>query len=401
MRSWPRCRLLQDPIDRIARTLSESASNDLPVTEVAMPAAGTAAPSAHAARAGRWRIAALLVLLAIAVAALGVAWRGQQRVRALEQELVKRQQDSAGEATEARLLSKQAHELAQEAAAKSALLEARVQEVALQRTQLEELLSALSRSRDENLVADIDAGIRVALQQTAITGSAAPLVAALQQADERLARVAQPRLEPVRRAIARDLDRIRSVGVADLASLAIKLDEAARLVDEAPLLAFEPPKPEARPARPAPARPAPRGAASAPAAAAPASAPMPLPEWLPVSVATWWRSMWFETRDLLRVSRVDQPQAMLLAPEQSFFLRENLKLKLLNARLALLSRQFDIAQNDLQAALAATEAWFDRSGRKTVLLTELLRAVASQARQAGVPRPDDTLTALATAAAGR
>jgi uroporphyrin-3 C-methyltransferase len=101
---------------------------------------------------------------------------------------------------------------------------------------------------------------------------------------------------------------------------------------------------------------------------------------------------------LVRVTRIDQPEAMLLAPEQSYFLRENLKLKLLNARLALLSRQFDVAQADVQGAIAATERHFDRSARKTVALLELLRGVAVQTRQAGVPRPDDTLSALATAA---
>jgi 2-dehydro-3-deoxyglucarate aldolase/4-hydroxy-2-oxoheptanedioate aldolase len=46
---------------------------------------------------------------------------------------------------------------------------------------------------------------------------------------------------------------------------------------------------------------------------------------------------------------------MLIAPEQAFFLRENLKLRLLNARLALLSRQFDTAQADLSDALAALD----------------------------------------------
>ncbi|WP_253950464.1 uroporphyrinogen-III C-methyltransferase, partial [Methylibium sp. T29] len=91
------------------------------------------------------------------------------------------------------------------------------------------------------------------------------------------------------------------------------------------------------------------------------------------------------------MTRIDQPQAMLLAPEQGFFLRENLKLRLLNARLALMSRQFDTAQSDLQAAVAAVDNYFDRGARKTQLLTELLRSVVPQARQAGVPRPDDTL----------
>src|SRR5205814_8559909 len=160
----------------------------------------------------------------------------------LQQELVRRQQDSQGQAAEAHMLAKQAQEGMRESAAKLALLEARVAEVAIQRGQLEELIQSLSRSRDENALTDIDASIRCPLQQTAITGSAEPLVSALKQSDERLARYNQPRLEGVRRAIARDLDRVKAVGVADLPSLSIKLDEAVRLVDELPLLAVAEPR---------------------------------------------------------------------------------------------------------------------------------------------------------------
>jgi uroporphyrin-3 C-methyltransferase len=104
---------------------------------------------------------------------------------------------------------------------------------------------------------------------------------------------------------------------------------------------------------------------------------------------------------LVRVTRIDRPDAVLLAPEQSFFVKENVKLRLLNARLALLSRQFDTAQNDLQVALVALDRYFDRSSRRTVLAVELIRQVAAQARHGGVPRPDDTLAAVTAAAAGR
>jgi hypothetical protein len=90
------------------------------------------------------------------------------------------------------------------------LLEARVAETSLQRTQIEELIQSLARSRDENVLADVDAAIRVAMQQTAITGSSEPLVVTLKQADERLARFNQPRLERVRRAMAQDLETRRS-----------------------------------------------------------------------------------------------------------------------------------------------------------------------------------------------
>ena len=191
-----------------------------PETIQAPPATPATPPRGMAVVAG--------VLLVASVVALALAWRADQRVGSLEQELVRRQQDSAKQAVEAQMLAKQANEGMGAAAAKVALLEARVAEVALQRTQLEELIQQLSRSRDENVLADVDAAVRVAVQQSAITGSAEPLAAALRQSEERLARMNQPRLERVRRALARDLDRVRAVAISDIASLTIKIDEAIR-----------------------------------------------------------------------------------------------------------------------------------------------------------------------------
>ncbi len=216
-----------------------------------------------------WLLAVLIGgALLLGVAALGLAWNTQQRVRSLEPELVRRQADSQGQAAEARVLARAAQDLARETAAKAALLEARVAEASMQRSQVEELLQSVSRSRDENVVADVEAAIRVALQQSALTGSAEPLIATLKQADERLARYNQPRLERVRRAVNRDLDRVKALGVIDIASLTLRLDEVVRLVDELPLLALA----EQRNKTAAAARPA-----SAPASPRPQPRPLPLP----------------------------------------------------------------------------------------------------------------------------
>jgi uroporphyrin-3 C-methyltransferase len=111
--------------------------------------------------------------------------------------------------------------------------------------------------------------------------------------------------------------------------------------------------------------------------------------------------VWAEVRSLLRVTRVDTPEAALLAPEQAFFVRENLKLRLLNARLALMSRQFDIAQADLRESQAVLERYFDRSSRRVAATGETLRSVAAQSRQLVVPRPEASLAALAAVSAGR
>ena len=376
------------------------------MTEPLAPPAVAASPAPAVAPAqgdthllpGRWIAAAAVLLAALCAAAVMFAWNTQQRVKGLEQQLVKRQQDSGAQAAEAQMLAKQAQESSRDAAAKLALLEARVAEASLQRTQLEDLIQAVSRSRDENLLADVEASIRVALQQTAITGSAEPLVIALNQAEERLARQNQPRVEGVRRAIAQDLERVRGAAAVDVSTLAIRLDEVVRLVDELPLLSA----PQAqRAAGQAAARSsaAPAAVAAGPAASAPAD-----PAWTEVLGERWaalGARFWAEVRGLVRVTPIDRPEAMLIAPEQAYFLRENLKLRLLNARLALLSRQYDTAQADLRDALAALERYFDRSARRTTQAIDLLKQVSAQAQQVVVPRPDATLAAIAALAGPR
>ena len=373
---------------------------------VADPApSGAAGPAGLGPLSGNGALLALALAGGLAVVAITLALMGQQRTKALEQELVRRQQDSQSQAIEAHALAKQAQDAARAAESKVLVLESRVAETALQRSQLEDLIQQLSRSRDENVLADVDAAVRVAVQQSAITGSAEPLAAALRQSEERLARLNQPRVERVRRALARDLDRVRAVAVSDIASLTIKLDEAARNVDDLPLLA----QPERRGAGVRPEGPAlasasvSASAATRPPAAA-SSAAFGAADWLPWLQAQWTAvggRVWSEVKSLVRVTQIEHPDAMLVAPEQAWFLRENLKLRLLNARLALLSRQFDTAQADLRDAQVVLDRYFDRSARRVMLTADLVRQVSAQARQLSLPRPDESLAALAAAQAGR
>ena len=384
----------------------------VPSSDSTAPVA-TAAAAAGAAGAGSERPAdatpfrsprvlsfAVLALSVLALVALGFAWRAEQRVRSSERELVKRQQDSALLVTEATLVARQAQEGAREAAAKVALLEARLNEVAVQREQLEALVQSVARTRDENLVADSEATLRAGLQQSALTGSAEPVVAALKQIDDRFARANQPRLEPVRRALARDLDRVQAASVADVSTLSIKLEEAVRMVDELPLLSAAEPRRDL-------ARPSAAAASAAPeaASAAASDSAASFGGWLSREFGEASRAfadtVWAEVRSLVRITRIDHPEAMLVAPDQAFFLRENMKLRLLNARLSLLARQFDAAQVDLRWAVGAVERYCDRSSKRTQIALALLTQVSQQARQSAPPRPDDTFAALAAVAGAR
>lgn len=320
-------------------------------------------------------IIALGFVAVVALLTVGLLW---QKVTGMQEQLARQSAEAQSQSLEARALAKQAVALAQETAARAAVMDSRLSEVALQRSQLDELMQSLSRSRDENLVVDIDAALRLAQQQAQLTGSVEPLLAALKSADQRIVRAAQPRLALLQRAIARDIDRVKSSAVSDTPSMLIKLDELVRLADE---LVLTNAVGAARPDQKTSQSP---------------GAPLAL---------DWWQSglqlVLGEARNLVRVSRIETPEAALLSPEQAFFLRENLKLKLLNARLGLLARQIESARADLLDADSMLKKYFDASARKTQTTAALLQQVQLQMRTLQIPRVDDSLAVLATAAAGR
>ena len=369
-----------------------------PVTDAAPQISPPPAPGradALPAAAKRW----LLVLGALALCGAAGSLLVWQKLANVQQQLARQSADSGLQATQALATARQAQEQAMDTAAKLSVTEAKLAEVSLQRTQLEELMQSLSRSRDENLVVDIDASLRLAQQQSQLSGSIEPLLAALKSADARVARASQPRLAQLQRAIGRDTVRIKATTLADIPTLLIKLDELVSLADDLPgaNAVGNPPGTGA-----ANANAANGNAANAAGTAQPSASARRQPA---EEMLSWTMRLWAlvqdEIRSLVRVSRVEAPEAALLSPEQAFFVRENLKLRLLNARLGLMSRQLDSARSDLATASAMLNRYFDASSRKTQNAAALLQLTQSQMRSLDIPRIDETLAALATAAAGR
>lgn len=318
------------------------------------------------------------VLGAIAVLALVLSALLWQRLGRIQEQLARQSHDAGQQSLEAKAWAKQAQDTVKDNAARLTLIEGRLGEVALQRGQLEELIQSLSRSRDENLVVDIEAGLRMAQQQAQLTGSTEPLLTTLKSAQQRLQRAAQPRLVPVLRAIEKDLERLRGLQTPDIPGLLIRLDEGVAQMDGL-VLANQAPTPAA--------------AQASDAGAVRTS----WPKWWSLGVQEIVEPL----RDLIRISRVNAPEALLLSPEQSFFLRENLKLKLLNARLGLLSRQYDSVRTDLAQTAAAVKRYADPQSRKTQQLLQLLEQAQQQLQKGESPRLEATFAALATLAPGR
>jgi uroporphyrin-3 C-methyltransferase len=99
------------------------------------------------------------------------------------------------------------------------------------------------------------------------------------------------------------------------------------------------------------------------------------------------------------VSQIDQPQGVLLSPEQAFFVRENLKLRLLNARMALLARQMETAKADAGMVQSEINKYFDVRQKNTAVALSLLQNIQVNLKQLQLPSLNESFSAIAQAQA--
>jgi uroporphyrin-3 C-methyltransferase len=330
--------------------------------EVASPAS-PAAPR-DPARARRWLLALALAMLAAAIVAV---WLGERNARReLRTEIAKRLGDLDATDQTTRAALKDAQEGLREAQAKLALLESRQAESQSQQAALEALYRELAPSRDEWALTEIEQVLQLASQQLQLARNVPSALAALQVADSKLQRLDRPQFVPLRRAIARDMDRLKAVPFVDVPGLSLRLDQAIAAVDTLPL-ALE----HRLPPQPAPAPPADEAG------------------W-----RAFLRAVWQDIRQLIRVENLDRPEAPLLAPQQQYFLRENLKLRLLSARFSLLFND----QQNFRADLSAAEAWlrkyFDTRSAPVATMQVLLKQMQTTDMASEMPDVARSLEAV-------
>jgi uroporphyrin-3 C-methyltransferase len=252
-----------------------------------------------------------------------------------------------------------------EAQAKLALLETRLAESQSQQAALETLYRDLAPSRDELAIVEIEQGLALASQQLAIAANVPAAIAALQLADAKLARLDRPKFGPLRRAIAADLEKLKAVPYVDTAGVAGKLDAAIASIDALPLARDE--------------------RLPAPVAAPPLAEE---PSW-----RRTLREMWADLRGLIRVEVSDRAAAPLIAPSQQYYLRENLRLRLLSARLALIARNEAAFRADVKAAEAWLRQYFDIKARAVATILASLASMTSTPLSTDVPELTRSLDA--------
>ena len=332
--------------------------------------------------------------LSIAVITLGIllaaqTWSTHNQVRNLRQEMARRLQKSDVSNAEIGVLARAVQETNKQLQAKVGLLENRQSEAQSQQLALEQLYQDLSKNRDEWALAEIEQVLSTASQQLQLAGNVPGALIALQNADRSLARSDKPQFITVRRAIARDIEKLQELPSVDSIGLALRLDAVIAQIDALPMLADEKPALPAPPARPL------KALAGAKAGSGPASAEQG--GWQ-LKLQELWHGltseMWLDMRQLIRVRSVDTPEALMLSPSQAYFLRENLKLRLLNARLALLSRNETAFRNDLIAAQDALVKYFDTRAKPTQTVQALLRQVQASNLAIDMPTLSESLNAV-------
>ena len=328
--------------------------------------------------------AVVLVLLLLFVVALW--WVNHDRIGVLEREFARRIQDGDTATKESRVLSRQALDQVTALQTRIGVLESKLSESQSQQLALEQLYQELSRSRDEWALAEIEQTLAVAAQQLQLAGNVQGALIALQNADNRLARNDKPQFINLRRVLARDIERLKALPAVDVAGSALRLDSLVGMVDTLPMLVDEKPAPRPR----LDARPVVRDAKKDGAVGAVSSTF----DWLHDTVRYGIAQAWDAFTQLVRVREVDTPDALLVTPDQAFFVRENLKLRLLNARLALLARQEATYRADLVTAQETLQRYFDARSRQTAAAVALLKQVQASNTVIELPTLAESLNAV-------
>ncbi|MEM5389398.1 fused uroporphyrinogen-III synthase HemD/membrane protein HemX [Paraburkholderia phymatum] len=322
-----------------------------------------------------WVVIALVLIVAVAG---GLALN--RRVIKLDQQLSHRQQANDASTAELRVKTEQAVATVQAANAQIAQLEGRLADAQNSQQALQQQYADLARNRDDWTMAEVGQMLSSASEQLQLTGNTQLALFALQSADTRLAASDGAQALAVRKAIAQDIDKLKSAPSTDLTGLAIKLDNAIDQVDQLPL-SGEAPIAHATPR------------AAEPKDVDRVAAATGEPKW-----KVWWNQfvtgVGQQLTSLVQVRRLDHADTMLVSPDQGYFLRENLKLRLLSARLALLARNQTTLKSDLKAADDALARYFDASSKKVQNARDLVKEVDQGSGTVEVPNLNTSLQAV-------
>lgn len=315
-----------------------------------------------------WRHPASWVA-AVALLATGVQWLQ------LRQQIAALQLEAGSFNKESRSVAERNTELTRQLQTKLAVLESKFNDTQSQQLALQAMYQELSRGSEETSLADVEQALELADQQLQLAGNVRVALIALQNIDQKLQGNAKPQWIAIRRAVSADAETLKKAPFVDTVGISVRIDTLVAAVDKLPLVVE---------------KPQPRSAGIAPAA-------VPEQNWL----ARIGGDIWRDIKDLIRVRRLERQEPLLLSPEQSFFLRENLKLRLLDARMANIQRDGTTFATDIRAARSYIERYFDSASPATRRFADSLNELSQTEIAVQTPTLARSLTAVRDAKLSR
>ncbi len=296
---------------------------------------------------------------------------GHRAINAMREDLAKKIAEMDGAAKANAILIAQNQDEVRAMSGRVATLETYYDQAQNQRAALEALYNNLSVSRDETALADVEQLLLIAGQQLQLSGNVKAALIAMESADNRLQRMDRPAFNGLRKSIGQDIDKLRALPRVDVSGINLKINRLLSAVDELPLVDRH--------------RPSENATEQTKPAMVNESA------W-----QKWAHAIWLEVKQLVRIENTNLTQIALLPPNQEFFLRENLKMRLISARLALLSRDEESFRQELKTARLWTARYFDVKSPEGAHMMDELDKLAEASINIELPDIGGSLQAVRT-----
>ncbi len=319
--------------------------------------------------------AALALAVLAVVLAVAAWWESRDAVGEIRQAIGSRLAESASTQKEEAARLEQLARDTRDLQNRLAQLEGKLGEFQSQRVAIEEMYRDLARAPDDWLLAEIEQTLNIASRELTLAGNARAALIALQAADARLARADKLQVTVLRRALAQDMERLKSLPLVDMQGVSQKLDTLVTLTATLPMAVAD----------------------SLPASVSRGDAPSESGNWM----ARAGRDLWTEVSQLVRITNLENGDMALLSPQQSYFLRENLKLRLLSARTSLIARDETNYKEDLKLAGDLLARYFDAKAKVNINAMAMLKQLAESPVSIATPDITASLNAIRAARAAR
>ncbi|MEK9825774.1 MAG: uroporphyrinogen-III C-methyltransferase [Methylotenera sp.] len=313
----------------------------------------------------------IVTYLLIAIALFTLAWQWlntRHRFNDIEKSLSIKLEQFEAINEQSLTLAKQAEERAAQANARTIVLEQRLAESRDQQEALQTLYTQLAENRESTAVAEVEQLLTIASQQLQLNSNVKSALLALQAAQKRLEPLDLPRAIQLRETLALEIENLREIPQLDVVILSGQLTQLSELCGKLPLISERQPTLNAT-----------KQQTDTPAAN---------------GLTQWLQPLWEDIKNLITVERIDQPEPPLLASDQAFYLRENIRLRLLTARIALLQHDEATYKADLNMVKSWLITYFDTKHPDTIRAMQLVKKLAAQKISMTLPQLTDSFAAV-------